>query len=399
MNVCFAIGLSILAQLPLPQQKMMIGQRALNGGPIVDVSKLPNVPPTEATMVTLNFKEQTRLQIGQALGQQTGMVEIMGANDPSGVEPRFTLQSEKPVPFWDALDQVTLMTHLQRTQTGGGPFTNNSAHIQLHGPTPQVLDYGPALYVGAFRLGPVTAHETFERVFLKSPRVVNTSIQGFSAEFPVLGEPNILAQLAGLPEKLEVVDDQGQSLLDPAEKKDDRPGFNQPGGAINTVRHIRIPLKRGAKPSSKIAKLRGSLPHVPSSKIVLEDSVGKTFRDGDVTITVNEYRIDDQNRTIMKFTLRRDKSQDTAQNKPNPAVRNDAWLVFQQGIRFVNASGQSVALSGGTGPAAHGSLVMNYTYQPFSQSGKGAPPTQIHTYWSKWVKWDLVFDFKDIPLP
>ena len=167
-------------------------------------------------------------------------------------------------------------------------------------------------YVGPFRVGPVVVHEHFSRVFHRTAMPAAgaaTPPAPFYAEIVLTAEPNLLATQLGPLRRLEAVDDAGQSLLDP--KLGGEAPASLSAGMYGPPRVLTIPLVRPANPSKLLATLRGALPlevarrpTAPTLVVPLEGSIGKTVRDGDLAVTVREYRIDPRGQATVKLTIR-----------------------------------------------------------------------------------------------
>ncbi len=409
MSVSLAIALVLLGQQPVPKGF------ARPAPPPAVFAKPPLAPPTVATPIVLDFRSQTVAQVAFTLNQRTGgMVEVQGVNDAlgNGMNPamggdrRITLDSPAPVPFWEAMDRFMVAIQLQRQITWADPFGNPRPRLQFHFPISPDHDYGPSAYVGPFRFGPVVIHERFERVFLKpKPQIAVETAPSFYVDIPTTPELNLLSTMIGPLRKLEAVDELGQSLLDPKLGGESA----APGLYLNLNQNpktFRVPLVRPAKSSMKLATLRGLVPlevgrrpNEPTSIVPLEGSAGKTFRDGDIAITVREYRLDDQWRTHLKFSVKIEGKR----GEPDSKLKGLLWArvdsTVTQQLEVVNSLRKNVSMNGGSGLSPDGVMNLDYLYQSDVPGTKGAPPTHLRIYRAEWVNWDLPFEFKDLTLP
>jgi len=401
MSPCLAIALVLLGQQPIPKGIM----RPLPG-PLPVVAP---AAPTSPTLIGLDFKNQTAPMIALTLTQRTGEeIECLGMNASIGDEKRITLESPQPVPFWDAIDRFSAATQTQRSVSPGGQFRVPRPKIQLHSPTSTAIDYGPAAYVGAFRLGPVVVHEHFDRVFLRTKRHATWMIEEsppFYAEIPVMAELNLLSVKLSPIRQLEAIDEFGQSFLDPR--------LNGEGPAMTPFendylyqRTFRVPLVRPSKPSTRLATLRGVIPlevgrrpHTPTSIVTLEGSSGKTFRDGEIVLDVREFKANGPGSTSLKATLRLEGTRGEVgpSFKNVLAARLSSILTHQ--IEIVDSQGKSVSMGNGGTQPSNGALRFDRNYRSFPTDSTSMSPTHLRIYRPDWVNWNLPFELKDLPLP
>jgi hypothetical protein len=402
MNACLAIALAVLMQQPIPKA---VSPRL---APTPPSAMPPVAPPTAPTPIVLDFKAQTAPMIALTLNQRSGgIVEIQGMNAPIGNEQRFTIESPAPVPFWEAIDRFSAETHYQRSITAPGTFGNPNAKVQFHGPGAPGLDYGPAAYVGPFRLGPVVIHENFDLVFLKPKQPANWIVETsptFYAEFPLLSELNLISTRLGPLRKLEAIDELGQSLLDSK-----LGGEGSPLGLLyqnyQNPKTIQLTLVRPAKPSTKLATLRGVIPlevgrrpNAPTAVFPLEGSTGKTFSDGDIRITVREFSAA-PGRAQLKLTIRLEGPRGQPDAKLKGLLGSRLNALYHNLIDVADAQGKPVSMNGGGGASSNGVLTLDYNYAVYPPGSTGSPPTQLRVFRPEWVNWEMPFEFKDLILP
>jgi hypothetical protein len=374
----------------------------------------PPAPPTEPTPVALDFPGRPIAQVIRTLAERTGgMVDTFNTNDARWTEP-VTLTSPGPVPFWEAIDRLTAAANLTRTVAPAGPagipparvqFSTNFGHVAA---SASAADEGLVAYVGPFRVGPLVVHEHFASVFHppSSPAAAGTSPpEPFYAEINLTAEPNLLATQVGPLRRLEVVDDAGQSLLD--HRLGGEAPANLAADTYGPPRVLRVPLVRGAKPSKSLATLRGALPlevarrpTAPTLEVPLEGSAGKTVRDGELAVTVREYRVDPQGQAAVKLTIRLEGPRAAADPKARGLVAARLWSVYYTQIEMADARSRPVRVnSGGANHAGEANeLNVDYTFSPFG-TPRPDPPTRLRIYRPTWVAWDLPLEFRDVPLP
>jgi hypothetical protein len=412
---CLALAMSshVPAQEPVP--KKIEAPRPGMAQPKPVTPPTPQAMPTSPTLVALDFKGQTAVEVIRALGERSGgQVEVFNVNDPRLTEQRITLESTTPVPLWDAVDRLSAAISIGRSVTWAGPLGTHRPRIQLQANfsyglngSAQPVDYGLGTYVGPFRLGPVVVHEHFDRVFLRPRSGASADdTPPFYADIPLVAEPSIIWVQTGPLRDLEAVDDLGQSLLDP-KLADNMLG--RPASAVEVhgpPRNLRIPLARAARPSKALATLRGILPievarrpTAPTKVVPLEGASGQTFRDGDLAIVVREYKVGADGKAVLKLNARIEGSRGESTSGPKQhLVEARLWSIYYHQIELADVQGKALTLPGSTGPDAKGGLNMDYTYTPIPGT-KSYPPTRLRFFRPDWIPWDLPIAFKDLPLP
>jgi hypothetical protein len=370
----------------------------------------PKAPPTEPTRVVLDFQAKPIAQVIRTLSERTGgMVDTFNTNDARWSEP-ITLASPDPVAFWEAVDRLTAAANLMRSVTHAGALGMPRPRVQFSanfGPIPASAsagDGGLVAYVGPFRVGPVAVHEQTARVFHAPPAspAAPAPTPPFYVEIALMAEPDVMALQAGPPRKVEAVDDAGRSLVAPrlaGEVGDD--GSSTYARGVPGM--VRIPLARAATPSKALATLRASVPlevarrpASPALDVPLEGSAGKTFREGDLAVTVREYRAGPGSPSV-GLTARYEGRPD------DPPARSAARLsaAFTNLIELADARGNPVHVAGGrAGMSGEGrrEFAMDYTFLVTPEPGRGLP-TRLRIYRAEWVAWDLPIEFRDVPLP
>jgi hypothetical protein len=402
------------AELPLPQMRELMKAQAPPDPARPATPPPPPAPPTEPTRLALDFPGRPIAQVIRTLAERTGgMVDTFNTNDARWTET-INLTSPAPVPFWEAIDRLTAAANLTRSVTLAGPsgipparvqFSANLGHVTA---SASASDEGLIAYVGPFRVGPVVVHEHFSRVFHR-PAVpaagVATPPAPFYAEISLMAEPNLMATQLGPLRRLEAVDDAGQSLLDPKLGGEAPASFA--AGAHGAPRVLTIPLVHPAKPSKLLATLRGALPlevarrpTAPTLVVPLEGSVGKTVRDGELAVTVREYRVDPQGQAAVKLTLRLEGPRAAADPKARGLVAARLWAVYNEQIGMADARSRPVRVTSGGANHAGDANELNVDYR-FLPSGapRTEPPTHLRIYRPAWVAWELPLEFHDVPLP
>ena len=374
----------------------------------------PAAPPTGPTLVAIDFKAQPIAQVIRSLAERTGgMVDTFNANDARWNDQRVTLESPAPVPFWEAVDRLAAAAGIVRSVSPSGPLGIPRAHVQFQssfGPpsSPGSADEGLVAYVGPFRVGPVVVHEHFDRVFLRpiGPSMGAAPPSPFYAEIPLMAEPNLLAAQVGPLRRIEAVDDAGRSLLDPKLGGEVPPSLSV-AGTHGPPRSLRVPLVRGEGPSKALARLRVALPlevarrpTAPTLVIPLEGASGKTFRDGDIVITVRGAGVDPQGQAVVRLTARLEGPRGEADPKVPGLAAARLWSIYHDQIELADSQSRLARpvrdVARPAGPDWR-EILMDYTFP--APTVARPSPTQIRLYRPDWIAWDLPIEFRDVPLP
>jgi hypothetical protein len=340
------------------------------------------------------------------------MIGTSNANDARWSES-ITLASPEPVPFWEAVDRLAAAANLARMVVPGNPNQRAGPHVQFQsnvvppGASTTASEDGLAAYVGPFRVGPVAVHEHFDRVFLRPAGPAPRATSPFYADVPLLAEPDLLAAQVGPIRGVEAVDDAGRSLLDP-KLGGEVPAPLAPVRA-GTPPSIRLPLARVPEPSKALARLRGVVPLEvarrpvsPTLVVPLAGASGKTFRDGDLAITVREAAINPRGTFVVKLSARIEGPRGEADPKAPGLVATRLWSIYQDQVELADATGRYVRMvndSAGPDGRKPGEFLMDYTFAPAITFPRPEPPAQLRIYRPEWVAWDMPFDFRDVPLP
>jgi hypothetical protein len=364
------------------------------------------VDPTKAALVKLDFRGRSVGEVARAIGERGGSpVELLGGSfppGPDGGDKKITIEAPEPVPFWEAIDRLCAEAGLQRSGPATLPFGQRQRHIQLHGPAGDG-DPGPAQHVGPFRFGRFALHAHYTRVYVPEPNTPSGP-GPFFAEFQVLVEPRIIAVRTGPVRGLEVVDEQGRSLVDPAVAAGKGP--EPPSGYdLNHDAMVRIPLVRPESPGRRLRRLKGVMPvevgvrpAEPDVVVAAGEAAGKTFRVGDMTVKVGKFDPGTRGAAALALTAQIEGERGDVGKVPAVVLSARVMNILYRQIEIVDARGEPVrSLSGGAFPRGN-LLTLNYTLGP--QPGQpGLRPAKLRIYAPKWVAWDAPFEWADLPLP
>ncbi len=382
---------------------------------------------TEPTSVRLDFDGTPLSEVAQSLSQQTGFkIALYPQNLARWKNQRVTLHSTQPLNFWKAIDEVCDAASLQynpsmqgfigpgepvfaltegvvRTLTpisDQGPFRVRLLSIDYQ----RRLNYAPSGRdattvpppprpaeragqargaAGLARLNPVTTVE-------------------FTAQLLVAAEPRIALGQHGDPRLVEAVDDHGNSLI-PVGRRSQSASF---GGYFGTphgpVMESHVPLLRPALPGDTIKKLRGSIPATISSRrpnplvVPLEKSVGRTFENPDVQLTIHDIRaLPDSRHTLVELSIKTDRPEAT------PGSDAEAYnSIFQRAnhqqlqIDIVDIHDHLISWfqSLADAESSHVTLTLNTT-------NPTAPPKELRYYVVTRTDVEIPFEFTDVPMP
>ena len=360
--------------------------------------------PTKPSLVTLDFKDRPIHEVASAITTRSGNPVTLQYQDfgPNSV-PKVTLMAPAAVPFWEAIDRYCVAAKLQRTIQEPVGFGSRMPNLTLFGPGSEP---GPASYTGPLRLANFTIHATYRKRFVPTSFVDPATADGYRVEFEVQPEPRVMAIRTGPLAKLEAIDDQGKSLLDPTltdPEKVSAPVGGYGLGAYQSL--VRIRLGTPSPGSKRLKTLRGLMPvelaispMVPTATIPLATSVGQTTKAGDLAITIEEFNANPGTSTTLRLVAKVEgkRGSNAPGGKPLAWARTAA---IQRCLEVVDAEGRVLsAASGGT--SAGDELRLNYTFWPNRGPGpNGSTPKTLRVYAPEWVSWDAPFEFSDVPLP
>ncbi len=412
---------------------------------------------TRPTLIKLDFRDRLLTDIVDELNSrhnhaltfqfgplpQRGMM-VMGPASPAQkareAELRSiaaTLEADRALPFWEVVDRLCQVGHLQHDLHPQGRFGLSKGRFLLYAGldgTAVSSDSGP------FRVKVIGLHSTFEQGFVgaasrgeRHPRPpAPQGGDGFlDLRMVVIPEPGLVVRQVGRPMFVEAVDDRNRSLLRP-ELKDgpnDASNLNRQPPTLNgssgfdLSTSLRLPDQAGRT----IRRLRGSVPVVVVAyasnpiAIPLEGADGKSVRNDDVTVSVLEVARDDAGAVTVEVEVTPNRPDG---HEPDPWNRSGPpdFVTYQRGpdellnrLELLDASGRELALSWNQG---HGrdQMTINrrvrltptviYEDQPPDAAGNFRPrigtipvPVELRYHGFVQTVTTIPFDFHDIPLP
>ena len=165
--------------------------------------------------------------------------------------------------------------------------------------------------------------------------------------------------------------------------------------------HLQAPLRRPDQPGQEIKRLRGVVPVVVATRkgdplvVPLDGSAGKSFRNEEMTLEVQEVRVNpNRNQTSIQIAVRSHRNPggeaDLLAAMPTVMVRRNELQQQQIEVR----DGQGKPIPWYLSNDAEGSR-MTLTLTPHDQGA----PTEIRYYSMVRAATEVSFEFTDVPLP
>lgn len=355
--------------------------------------------PIGPSMVTLDFRSRPVPEVVAAIGQRSG-----NATEPLGVAvgghdepPTVSLEAAEPVPFWEAVDRLCATADLQRHPIRPRNFGDPKAGLQfVRAAGPGAGDYGPAQYVGPFRIGLFAIRMHYQQTF-EPQRPSFYDVGPFSAEFRVQAEPRVVALMTGPPRLIEAVDERGQSLIEP--EPDERVTRAMLSWSDLGDTTIRIPLRRSDEQGRRLVRLRGVLPveaavrpGSPALDLPLIGAEGRSYPVDDMVIRVLEYRLEPSRHVRVRLDVRLVGPRGDVDRVPDTILTGRLRAVHEHLLELVGPDGETADLTSG-GAMPEGNLWrMSYLFSD-------PVPTRLRVYAPDWERRDVPFTFADVPIP
>ncbi|MBX6313660.1 MAG: hypothetical protein IRY99_12190, partial [Isosphaeraceae bacterium] len=243
---------------------------------------------TQATLVTLDDRDQPLAEVVRSLARQTGfpLTLDLGRNSQSA---RRTVAAERPLPFWQAIDRLGLSARWINGLAPSPFGEGRSARLVLSEPN------GPIRHCNR---GPF-------RIELRGPGRAGRN--DLSIALDVLAEPRLLLRATGPLRITEAQDDRGQAMT-PSPRPEPPADFGRwrdlpttPGPSASPhlalVESLQAPPQRGRR----LERLRGFLPVEVSARKAEPQVVplnppdaaqGRMVPCGDITFIIQSFRRD-----------------------------------------------------------------------------------------------------------
>ena len=382
------------------------------------------------TMLQLDFHDQPVMEVVKALGERSHIpLALYPDQELIWKDRRVTLERSEPIPFWEALDVLCQTAGLQYNtgmpMGGMGPNGAKQPAISLFQTTP-MSQAVPSIVTGPFRINMASIQFHRERNFNLALPIRDVAPPGlpiarrrqgfvaptqsseqFFANLQILAEPRMAVTMTGPIRLIEVIDDLGQSLVPPPVPSGNgfqhSAGYNRFEVGGSTSLQVQAHLQYPEKPGQKIRKFQGSIPLSVSARrddplvISLADAKGSTFRNDEMTLTLNEVRTETlPGQTLIDLTMRSNQSPVSGIAAPEANIIRVPGNPQSQ-IELIAASGTPV-LNWMTATQNYGPDGLRITIRVMNRDGL-EPPTQIRFYELARATIDAEFLFTDIEMP
>lgn len=401
------------------------------------LDKIDSELMTRPTMIKLDFDDLTLDEVVRNLNaQQSAITVALEPENPAMWKSRkLTLHEPEPLPFWKAIDRICQAGGVQHNPAApmgiqgranvfalypgrsslpptsdSGPFRVLLASLHLH----RDLSLVPGVQNGFMMPGMVEVPPAPRPI---APAVQpaqaaaavpsrNVSVQ-FYAQLQVLAEPRLILMQSHDLKIQEAVDERGQSLLATGSGRQAMffSGFTgySAGGLIQMPVHLHLP----DQPGKTLKKLRGVLPVTVSARkpdpLVIplgKESVGKTYRSSDVSITLHQVAGDANNqRSTIDISVH--PLGNTAPD-PGPNLGRPDFVGFRVSnlaptqVEVVDAQGKIIQSM--PTPTRLQPDEMRISVILMAPPG-AAVPTQLRYYSLSRATTEVPFEFTDIPMP
>lgn len=420
----------------------------------------------EATLVPLNIRDRPLAEAVAAIARESRMTIVPGVAPPAPgqtvtvrsrspigwPERPVTVESSRPVPFWEAVDRLCDAGGLQRAYPSSAMFGAAalvdpsemlfSLKLIAGRARPPTSDHG-ALRVELLRICDERRHGYDDTAQGFSPLGAPVASQvepgtgvivssSFRAELMVSAEPRIRIIGVGAVEQAEAVDAEDRSLvktptaqerewlemtwrinphLDPRQ----HPHLRFGAGRSSSTRQwlASVPLVSLSPQARTIARLRGRLPVAVLARrddplcIDLKDAEGKTATAGPSRITIHTVKEMPASRSItVELTLQTEPQRPDQRvvvhqaNNGIPLAVNEPLDQFQIQLEFVDAEGESLLWQFARAPRMQqmqgrmAVTVRRRNFQPVRLDG-----VRLRYFEVVGAAVDLPFTFTDIPTP
>jgi hypothetical protein len=356
--------------------------------------KLEHAVMVAPKRVTINMTKKPLKQIFDELTKQTGYkFQSWGGDD----KLTFDLKCDN-APFWEAFDRLCQAAGLVLQPSYGDEY------LRLN----QQASYVPYIkHDGAFRLvaSNFNQNKTIDLSTLPKNGGGAHRSESLTFNFSIFSEPRLPLMGVGEPKIITAVDNEGRSMIPPAQENDG--GFGFPGGGRrfggfygykSYFQQTSLYLRRPAESSKSVKLLKGTVPLTllaDQKARVVTDTIlkakGKKVTLGKTTFDIQDVTVTPNKQYQIRMSI-------TEDNKDNPndytwmnSLYSRLHLQDDKGNQF-----QVYSSSWGNSGPNHAQLTFTYGPPPVAKAG---PPTKlIYDVWTL-VPHVVKFEFKDLPLP
>ena len=371
------------------------------------------------TMVPLRYEDVPLGEVVAQIGRDAGIdLTLDSSGDPRLRQRKVTLRADAPVTLWAAIDRLGEAAGL-KLDPPPLPGMNRREQFMLRGGRAGRRDSGsgwtlspaddapaaPRSVSGAFRVEIANLTLDRDRSFVRTAEapVAPGVSSRFAIGLAVRSEPRVGLASIDAPVILEALDEQGRPLRAEALPVSGRP--SPAFGDLPILVPQTVSLTLPEPPGRRIASLKGTIRALvvgrrePPVVIPMKDAQGRSFTNGQDTVTVGSIRPSPDGRSVaVEFTIASLGGEQTVQSlqdaraglRPPPSARGQ--------VEFLDARGrtcQTIDLGReGMGFGLGGRTAMLVQPQP----GLG-PPTEARYYPATWTTIEIPFAFRDVPMP
>jgi hypothetical protein len=358
-----------------------------------------------ASRVKVDFDDAPLADVIEAVRKQTGFpIELDGDDALKLKGRRVTLRESRPAAFWEALEQIGAAGGVRHNP--GLPFARAPRALRIpliaaEGPR------GPVDFAGPFRVNLVRigSHRTVVPVRPPGePKIRETS----SAVLQVFAEPGLLISPNGPLILEEATDELGQDLRASAGGGMARPtstnrSFDDGSPGILQCPVALQPLKT---PGRHVKRLKGVIPLTVIARaggpIVapLAGAEGRSFSGGGVTLTIGKVQSEGG---VTYIALKVQGEQSESYFPFAPGFRSEPLGDYSPAFRFedhveIRDDRGRPCRWQTPGPARRGPEG-DYSTRLGVQKSEAGPPAEVRYHDVVGAATEVVFEFKDLPLP
>lgn len=339
-------------------------------------------------LVTFQADQTPVAEVFKKLSAQTGykLATVQGG------ELLVTMRVEN-LPFWQAIDQIC-------NQTGLGL----QPHYDANGTTLTFAKLGRVsphvVYAGPFRLSAMSFHHS-TTLDLSVPQQLNplarARTESLTFMFQVVGEPKAPLMSLGQPRIDGAIDDQGISLVAPANRFYESNYHHYFSGYRNPILQTQVQLN-GHGSATMLRQLKGSLPvtFLAEQRPEIEISnimkvKNQKFEGNQVSLEIDEVKEQPGKQYHIRATARRGGAENQHDYSWTNSLAQRVELFDDKGEKFQS---QGFNWDNGTPTSVSG------TFQ-FGDGGNaklGKPSKLVYYNWIT-SQHQIEFEFKDLPLP
>ncbi len=377
----------------------------------------------QPTMIRLDFQDRPVSDILKEINHTSGdLISILPDDRKAISTQRISLQSDKPLPFWTAVDRICDSGGLQYSFAGrSNPNLRETSLVVMPGqsrPPGLMSDYGPFRvnlsslhYQRDLTFGVIRASPGMPNGFGRNADpVANPPASGqvaneqFYLRLQIAAEPQLSLQLSAAAKVIAATDEQGQSLLLPVSNNlvQQMPGFS---GSTSGPIPFQLSLKRPDHPGQTIRLLKGVIPLQVSTRkpdplvVPLAGSVGKTFSGDDATLTIHDLKsTPNSSQSIVEFTV--------VPKTPRAATNPDGMEAFMMSrtdvspmnLELIDATGKPIPwyLTASTPNGDDVRMTISVANGP---SGTALTPVAVRYFGTIATTTEVPFEFKNVPMP